>query len=376
MSIPQSPNRVINKFEEAIIDNDTGKLKKIVTSEDKRLSITQDNLNAIIEYYKENPSSLNSDIQYLKDISMDEYYNYDDYAPYTFVKKKQLFKDKYYIGLNPRYIQLDSSYKNVKIDLSNGKSIVQEDLKNGEIGPFIPGRYKLVITSDSEYSEFEKNQIVDLFYTDTVSYITVSTDLSQTKINSDESEAIIYIDGKSTEKTAKELDTIPGLKNGTSIYGVFTYKGKEIKSNVEKVSGSNDVYLTYDYVKPPTSEEVEEAISTLMSDYLYYFADAVNYDDFSYIEEYLSRGSNLYNEQKTNIPKFMEKGISEYYIEHEIIKVDYNEETKKGSVTVREVYEISTEDETKEKSFNNKYEFIYNENKKTYELTDLETNVQ
>lgn len=372
MSIPQSSNQVINKFEKAIIDNNTGKLKKLVISQDKRLSITEDNLNVIIEHYKENPSSLNSDMQYLKNISVDGYY--DDYVPYTLVKKKKLFKDKYYIGLNPRYIELDSSYQNVKIDLSNGESIVQEDLKDGEIGPFIPGRYKLVVTSDSEYSEFEKSQTIDLFYADAVSYITVDIDVNQVTIDSEESEAIIYIDGKSTEKTAHELGSIPGLKNGVSIYGVLTYKGKEIKSNVATVSGSDYIYLTYDYVKPPTSEEVKEAIDNLMSDYLYYFASAVNNDDFSYIQEYLSRGSNLYNEQKANISKFAEKGISEYYIEHEIINVDYNEDTRKGTVTVREVYEISTEDDIKEKSFNNKYQFIYNENKQTYELTDLEVN--
>ena len=140
-----------------------------------------------------------------------------------------------------------------------------------------------------------------------------------------------------------------------------------------QIDGSLDIYLNYEYTKPPSSDEVKDVVSTLIYDYLSYFADAVNYNDFSYIEEYLSVGSDLYNEQKTNVPKFYEKGVSERYVNHEIINFDYNEDEGKGSVTVKEVYEIMKDDEYKEKIFNNKYEFIFNDIDKTYKLTKLET---
>ena len=374
LSIPQTANNTINKFEKAIIDGNAGKLKKIVISEDKRVSITEDNLNVIIEYYNDNPSSLNNDIEYLKYNYTEGYNASDNYMPFNLIKKKQLFKEKYYISLKPRYIQLDSSYKNIKIDLSNGKNIVQENIKNGEIGPFIPGKYKLVISSNSEFSEFKKSQVVDIFYTDMLSFVTIDANINQTQINSDEESAIIYIDGKSTGKTAKEIGTIPGLKNGVTIYGLFNYQGQEIKSNTVTVSGSDSVNLNYDYSKPHTLEEVKEEVGKLMNNYLVYFADAVTYGDFTYIEDCISIGSNLYNEQKNYIANAYEMNITENYINHEIINIDYDEKTKTGTVLVKEVYEIITEDNSSEKIFQNKYKFKYNENDTLYKLTDLELN--
>jgi len=365
VSIPQTQEKVINQFEEA------SKLKKIMISSDKRLNITEDSLGLIIEYYKENPSNLNNDIQYLR-----EEYPVEDSTnnnPFNIVKKKVLFKEKCYIGINPRYIELESPYKDVKIDLYNGEELIEEDLKGGEVGPFLPGKYKLVISCNNEFAKTKASKEIDLFYGELTNYINIDGTINNNKINSDETDAIIYVNNKSTGKTAREINTISGLKDGDTVYGILKYKGKNIKSNVVQIDGSLDIYLNYEYTKPPSSDEVKDVVSTLIYDYLSYFADAVNYNDFSYIEEYLSVGSDLYNEQKTNVPKFYEKGVSERYVNHEIINFDYNEDEGKGSVTVKEVYEIMKDDEYKEKIFNNKYEFIFNDIDKTYKLTKLET---
>lgn len=371
VSIPQTQEKVINQFEEAIINDNPSKLKKIMISSDKRLNITEENLGLIIEYYKENPSNLNNDIQYLREMySVEDSTNNNN--SFSIVKKKVLFKEKCYIGINPRYIQLESTYKDAKIDLYNGEKLIEEDLKGGEVGPLLPGKYKLVISCDNEFAKTKASKEIDLFYGELTNYINMEGTINNNKINSDEPDAIIYINEKSTDKTVRQISTISGLKDGDTVYGILKYKGKSIKSNVVQIDGSSDIYLNYEYTKPPSSEEVKDSVFTLIYDYLYYFADAVNYNDFSYIEDLLSVGSNLYNEQKNNVPKFYEKGISERYVNHEIIDFNYNEDEGKGSITVKEVYEITKGDEQKEKIFNNKYEFIFNDIDKTYKLTKLE----
>lgn len=371
VSIPQTQEKVINQFEEAIINDNPSKLKKIMISSDKRLNISQDSLGLIIQYYKENPSNLNNDIQYLREMYPVEG-STDNNSPFSIVSKKVLFKEKYYIGVNPRYIQLESTYKDAKIDLYSGKDLIEEDLKGGEIGPFLPGKYKLVISCDNEFAKTKASKEIDLFYGELTNYIDMEGTINNNKINSNEAEAIIYVNHKSTGKTAREIKTISGLNDGDTVYGILKYKGKSIKSNMVEIIGSSDIYLSYEYTKPPSSDEVKDSVSTLIYDYLYYFADAVNYNDFSYIEDYLSVGSDLYNEQKSNVPKFYEKGVSERYVNHEIINFDYNEDEGKGSITVKEVYEITKDDEQKEKVFNNKYQFIFNDIDKTYKLTKLE----
>lgn len=289
VSIPQTQEKVINQFEEVVINNQPAKLKKIIISDDKRLKISDKNLDAIIKYYNENPSNLNSDILYLKNMYPGES-NGDTTNPFAIITKKVMFKEKYYIKLNPRYIEVESPYKDVKIDLYCGEELISENIKNGD-----------------------------------------------------------------------------------TVYGIFKSKTKEIKSNVVQISGSSEIYLSYEYTKPPTIEEVKTDVSELMYNYLCYFADAINYNNFSYIEQYISVDSDLYNLQKTNVPKFYEKGISEEYINHEIIDISYDEEQCKGSITVKEVYDITNTDKynTVEKIFNNKYEFVFNEIDGTYKLTNL-----
>ena len=41
--------------------------------------------------------------------------------------------------------------------------------------------------------------------------------------------------------------------------------------------------------------------------------------------------------------------------DHEIVSVDYDESKKTGTVLVKEVYEIITEDDSREKTFQNRY---------------------
>ena len=365
---PESAESIVNKFETAIIAEDLGKLKSLVKSKDKRLEVTETNLKGIIEHYKANPSNLNTDIDYLVNYSLD--YKYADY-PIQLVKEKKLLKEKYYIALEPRYIKLDSYNDNIKIDLVNGDDIIQEDLKEGEIGPFMPGEYQFVVTGTHEFSNYKYIQDVDLFYGDVVNYLDINAEIYENNIVSEYSDAIIYIDGKSTEKTASQLGEITALKYGTKIYGVIKHDGKEIKSNQETVSGSGEINLEFDYILPPTEQVAKEGISEIIGEYLENFAYAVNNGDISYIEDYIEYDSSLYNEQKKNVPATYDRGIREYYVEHKIIDIQYNEETKKGTLKVKEVYEIEKEDSLNEKEFENEYTFIYDEKDQSYKLTSL-----
>lgn len=374
--IPQTQAKVVNQFEEAIINNEPEKLKKIIISGDKRLEITKENLEPIISYYNDNPSSLNNDVSYLKNAYPGEN-SEDNEKPFTITTKKVIFKEKYYIKLNPKYIQIDNSYKDAKISMYCNEKLVEENISSGEVGPLVPGKYKFVISYENEYSKSQASKEIDIFYGQLKNNVDLSDTINKNTIISEEEDAIIYINNKSTNKKAKELSEVIGLKNGDTVYGVFKNKNEDIRSNVVQISGSSEIHLSYEYTKSPSTDEMRNNVSELIYNYLYNFAYAVNYNDFSYIEGYMSIGSNLYNTQKTNVPKFYEKGIKESYINHEIIDINYDEGEGTGSITVKEVYEIGSRDKDtdmftyKEKTYKNKYYFIFNEIEGTYKLTDL-----
>lgn len=365
---PQSPESVVDKFEDAIIAEDLEKLKSVVRSEDKRLEVTSKNLKGITAYYKANPSNLNKDIDYLKNYSLEEQYAE---APFKLIKEKKVLKEKYYISLSPRYIEFESNYKNIKVDLSNGKDIIQENLKSGEIGPFMPGQYKLVVNSTSEFSDFKQTQDIDLFYGEMLRYVNIDIEINQNEIVSNYPEAIVYINGKNTEKTAKELGVITGLKNGTKIYGIMEIDGKKIKSMEQKVDYNSDIQLEFDYTKPPTVEEAKIGISDMIGAYLIDFSNAVNNSDPSNIEEYVENDSSIHNEHKKNIPGMYERGIREEYIDHEIIDITYDEDSRTGSLSIKEKYKIMKDDSVEEKTFNTKYTFKYDDENKVYKLTSI-----
>jgi hypothetical protein len=74
--------------------------------------------------------------------------------------------------------------------------------------------------------------------------------------------------------------------------------------------------------------------------YLKGFDDAMSYQDFSYISDYLKKDSNIYKSQK----EYVKKGISESLDSYEIVDVDYSGK-KKCIVTTRETYYVQRQGE-------------------------------
>lgn len=157
---------------------------------------------------------------------------------------------------------------------------------------------------------------------------------------------------------------------------------RKVSENEIEISEYGGEYITYtktneeeinkQIAKVQEAEDHEE-ITFLMNGYINNFADAVNFGNFYYIEDYLAPGSNIYKEQETFIENAYEKDIIEELIDYDILNIQRVDENT-YAVTTSETFMIWVDGDSKTNSYENKYsvkringEFL---------LTDIEVKVK
>ena len=363
-----SPEKVIENFKRAIETQDIDMLKDVFS--DEYTAIDEKELKWIIDYYQGNEKTLSTDIKQLKENF--ENNKISDLPYYLSCEEGQLF-DKCSIKVIERELTIKTSLENVNIALYSNNELIQDNIDlNKSISNLEPGFYELKVTSTNELTPFTFTEEVNLFKSHSHVEVILDGDINENKINSSEDKAIIYINGESTGKTASELGTLFGLEDGTEVYGLLTLENQEVKSNTVVVSGSQPINLEFDYVVLPTTSEAEIQVESLMSQYLTNFEYAVYYNAFSYIRPYIYVGSELYDMQKSYIQTRFEQGVVVVYLSHTILKIDYDEKEKTGTVRVEESYGVGPRDsEYHISTYESVYEFIFNEDDEKFYLTKI-----
>lgn len=167
-------------------------------------------------------------------------------------------------------------------------------------------------------------------------------------IESDQPEAILFINGESSGKTVKEMTEIGPYFGENEIELHLSYKkedGKEQLSNAATVSPGESIKLTFAEDKEAAISEPTESLVIKPADVeeakdnFYAFREsyevALNYEDFSTVSPYLLIGSSAYNDTAEFIGdigddyyyyEFSHDEVLSAYIEGSVIKVDTYEE--------------------------------------------------
>ena len=122
-----SKERLINNFEEALIEEDEKKVAKLLHSSDKKLEINKDTIKPFMKYYKENPDEIQETVESLKEqaAEMDgqqdtkNVYDFFSSTPDGMVDLQQdgkfLFYEKYQLMIDPAYLILSTNYKDTEL---------------------------------------------------------------------------------------------------------------------------------------------------------------------------------------------------------------------------------------------------------------------
>lgn len=194
----------------------------------------------------------------------------------------------------------------------NDKIVTGNQDEKIEIGKFIPGNYDWKATAASSYSPIEKTATAEIRGDGSNLYeLNPTLEAGMATITSDVSDAILWIDGKSTEKTVSEVKSLgPVPFNKTVEISAETKdeNGIMVKADPIMVEGET-THIAFDFVQQNLAEEKSEKLAAkqlqklldthemmlhdLISSFRYEFESALNYGEFSYISSFFPSASPI-----------------------------------------------------------------------------------
>ena len=374
------PNKLVTRFEKDVSSNNASDLATILYSSDSSLKVDSKSISPLLSYFKSTPEYLTKVIQNLKDdaISPNNIKNLSLTSGNTLTLandgKNFLIFPKYKINIKPSFIKITSAVKDVTLSINNteiGKSDTNNSTK--EFGPYIPGNYSILANYKGKYVTLNKPYPVDLAATTNgISELSVFDDLSYLNISSDYPNAKIYVDGKDANVTVKDATHFGPINNSSKIYATYVEDGKTLKSKEYSITSENtDLFLSFEDSTNGLSD-VKSQLKDLLWNYASYFVVAVNTNNVSLIDPYVTPGSELYKAQQSYIPRTYTAGIQEAIISTDITNYNISDDNKSGSITSSEVYNITAKDRTSSnKTSNFVYKFKYNDSTSSYKLTSI-----
>ncbi len=386
-----APNKLVTRFKHDVDSNNVTDLAKIFYCKDDRLKVDKSSITPLLSYFKSNPSYLNKVIENLKDNAI---YPKDISSlsitsgnTLTLAKdgKKFLIFPNYKINIKPSFIDIKTTVKDVTFSINNtliGKSDTDKSTK--KFGPYIPGNYSILANYKGKYLTLSKPYPVDLVSNNTgITNLNIFTDMTYLNISSDYPDAEIFINGKNVNVKVKDATKFGPVDSSSKISASYENYNKKLKSKEYSIIGNDtDLYLDFQdssyetdaNSQYPTADEKDpvDLLNELLDNYASSFTQAINTNNVSLIDSYVSSGSDLYQMQQSYIPKAFTAGIKENFISADIINCNFSDDKKSGSITSSEVYSILSKDGTySNKTFNYKYEFQYNFSISKYQLTKL-----
>jgi membrane-associated protein TcaA len=381
-SLLAKPANVVQKFQSAVSSNNAKELANTLYSTDSRLKIDEKNVAPLLTYFKENPSYLNTVVKNLNQEALTVNQSKDLSGTTSngalnleCISKKFLFFPDYKIVIKPAFIEVNTGIKDVTISL-DGTEIGKSDSDNysREFGPYIPGKYKLTANYKGNYVTLSEPHDID-FISDSNDKVNVDifTNINYINVKSEYPDAELFVNGKDTGVKVADAQNFGPLSSNTKIYATYTKDGITLKSNEYTLSpNDNNVDLSFAAAEDLVSS-AESNIKNLMGWYTYYFAEAVNTNNFKMVSDYLYPGSKLYNEQMSYIPTAYNRGIKESIMSYNVISYKLSDDYKSGSINTEEVYNVDNNGQSSIKTFKYTYTFKYNETVRGYQLDTIDT---
>ncbi|MDN3437328.1 hypothetical protein QMA04_04450 [Planococcus sp. APC 3900] len=213
-----------------------------------------------------------------------------------------------------------------------GASVKGDKGKVVKVGDFLPGSYEWDVKVASEYGEIKENGSTEVVGDgENIYNSTPQIDAGMVNVTSDVPEAILWIDGKSTEKTVAEIKSFgPIPMNGTVEITAETKNGKGENVKGEPLAVETDsAHIRFEHVQEKVTAErtrqLEEkkleqlvethgqAVASFVDDFRYSFESALNSADFSYIAEYFPTGSQVQEDYLADINRHSAMEESYYY---------------------------------------------------------------
>ncbi|MEC3430798.1 hypothetical protein BK721_15370 [Bacillus thuringiensis serovar nigeriensis] len=361
-----SKEKQVNVMIEAFQKKDINAIDEFVKANDSSLKIKTEDLKAYMRYLKENPSYNKQLLSYLQKETVDQ----------KLTKDKSSFKDgeiveegkewflypKYKFSMKSYYMSVSTTAKNAEIYVNDKKEAeLSSDKTSKELGPYFPGTYVVKATAKTELTELETEKEVDLADEQSEKVkVDLSLEGKYVSISSDESDAIVFVNGKKRGKLnygSYKLGPVP-TDETVEVHLEKTTDLGVMKSESVKIGDQSTYYLKF------PKETSSSAVGEFVRNHIYDNVRAISLNDFSLIENNYDKSGKSYKEDRDYIQYLHKKGITEDLLTMEVRNVERQSATK-YKVTTYEEYHIRYGDgSVKFKSFNNEHIVTVNGNGK------------
>lgn len=387
MKTQNTPEKVINEFNTAIINKDYDNLKDILTVKGNLIEIDETTLQPMVEAYSSMKDELSEVIKGLNEDKL-----LLSFAPVNNVEKlftlkskgKSLLGEKYYIEILP--INVTAYFSVEGIEVYKGDELLHTsaaEWEEEEIALMLPGIYNLKANISNEFINTSEEIELTLLDYNSPS-LEVLPDLFTLEVDSSIPEAIIHVDGVNTGIAVGDVEEIGPFNYDKEviIQAIHDDNGTIKKSKEFSSFYSYDIYFdfsSYDKKNEIVSnvlgdiKDPVKAVKETLENYLLDFEYAINYGDFTMIEPYMFYNSSLYTTQKKFVEEQYKQGIKEELVDFEIINVEFTNEYKTtGKAVVKEIFNITNSSKTEESICQWTYTFVYNPEMGIYQLTELQ----
>lgn len=278
-----SKERLINSFEEALLENNSKKMAKLLTADDKKLEVDEKAVEGFMKYFEENPEQITATVSMLKqqsdslDTNKEDKSELENFAENFFELNMVqldhngtfLFYDKYQLSIPTVYVEIETNYKDTKLYV-DGEEIgeaTEPDYKK-TFGPFLPGIHKIEAVLNSDIVDLKYEE--EIFISGAVSKDFVYAQLEAEEVtfvlpNDGSTNEIVklYINGKDTEINLLETPTFgPVLLDGSMTWQVETeLPWGTIKTEEQPIT---DDYIYVSYV----TTDLRDSIINTVHEYL------------------------------------------------------------------------------------------------------------
>lgn len=338
-----SPHKIVEKFYTAIREKDVDTIENLIYSEDPMLVIDEKAILSYLEYAEENRNSMNDfrktliqqadAIEEAKESETNFKASEDEQDFMLTSVGKKFFVEQYKFKVTPFYVELSVNEEGTKVVYNENELGVIERDKVFLVGPLFPGKHKIQLMFESDYTTItkelpilltkaeiynQKNTIYESVYLDT-KYIYVESDIPDFEIS---------IDGTLTEF---EPETKIGPVSEDTVVSISkSFPFGELISEEKAVGIDN--YLSFNLINTDNMKEIlSELLSTYAKELIIGFgaktANSMTIINNELKERYSEQFETLYDydyDYSMEIPVFNIGHIENFEENEEIISMTVN----------------------------------------------------
>ncbi|ABR46472.1 membrane protein-like protein [Alkaliphilus metalliredigens QYMF] len=274
-----TPERFVDSFQQALIDNDMDQLSKYIVSSDPRLKVDEGSIEAFLAHINNNPSflgeltnSLNQQTEALEgghDSTKEVFGDAKDNEHILTLRKQgknMLFFDRYVVEPMAYYITLYTNYPDTKLYINGEEIDITHRMDFArEYGPFMPGVYTLKAVLEGEFVDLEVEEeliIFDIYH----NHVSVNLHLYGSHVNptSNYNDTRVFANGIDTGLTVSDISEFGPVSTDGSVvlHGVKEFPWGTIESDEVKLTGQSSAHLAIPAVNDELNEQLMEAMNS------------------------------------------------------------------------------------------------------------------